>query len=112
MSKRRPPCAGLWNTPMVHLNGALTTCCLDPKLKNTLGNLSSHSLQSLWQGPTIHRWRLAQIRGLFEESGPACIECDWWSAGRYPRERIEAYLKENGELELLETFRRDSQDKG
>ncbi len=90
---------------MVHLNGDLTTCCLDTGLKNRLGNLCEQSLEDLWHGPTIHVWRLAQIRGDFGSSGPYCTECDWWSAGTYPDALIERYLEQTGEWELLAVFR-------
>lgn len=90
---------------MVHLNGDLTTCCLDPKLLNKLGNLTQNTLDELWNGPRIHAWRLAQIRGDFEASGPCCTECHWWSAGSYPDGRIEEYLEKTGEFELLARFR-------
>lgn len=106
MSQSRRPCAGLWNTPMVHLNGDLTTCCLDLALENRLGNLVSESLQSLWQGPTIHRWRLAQIRGEFENSGPCCTHCNFESAGAATDEHIKAYLEKTGETAALEAFLR------
>lgn len=89
----RPPCAGLWNTPMVHVDGSLTTCCLDEGLKNKLGNLKEKSLVELWNGPTINRWRKAQIEGKFEESGPLCSSCNWRSAGAYPKHKAEAWLK-------------------
>ncbi len=104
--KPRRPCAGLWNTPMVHLNGDLTTCCLDTGLKNRLGNLRTDSLDALWYGPRIHAWRLAQIRGDYASSGPYCTECDWWSAGTYPDDLIEDYLEQTGEKELLRRFRK------
>jgi len=105
MSEHRPPCAGLWNTPMVHLNGDLTTCCLDTKLKNRLGNLRENTLQELWHGDTLHRWRVAQILGDFEGSGPYCSSCNWRSAGTYPDHNLEAYLIKAGDAEVLETFR-------
>ena len=88
----RPPCAGLWNTPMIHTDGTVTTCCLDEHLLNALGNIRSHSLAELWYGERMHRWRLAQIRGDFHESGPFCMDCNWQSAGSYPPEKVTAYL--------------------
>ena len=67
MSKKRPPCAGLWNTPMVHVDGSVTTCCLDEGMVNCLGNLRHTSLDKLWNGPKINQWRQAQIDGTFED---------------------------------------------
>ena len=37
-SEKRPPCAGLGSTPMVQVNGDVTTCCLDEHLVNNLIN--------------------------------------------------------------------------
>lgn len=102
MSERRPPCAGLWNTPIVHVNGDLTTCCLDTKILNRLGNLREHTLAALWNGPTLHAWRVAQIEGRFEDSGPYCTDCNWRSAGFYPDDKSREYLKKTGELKVLE----------
>lgn len=96
---RRPPCAGLWETPIVHVNGDLTTCCLDTQILNRLGNLREKSLNELWNGEQLRGWRLAQIRGDFEGSGPYCTACNWRSAGAYPRDKSLKYLKEIGEEE-------------
>ena len=108
MTTRRPPCAGLWNTPIVHINGDLTTCCLDTKLKNRLGNLREHTLDALWNGETLRAWRLAQIRGDFAASGPYCTECNWRSAGTYPREKVIAWLEKIGENVLADALRVES----
>ena len=79
---------------MVHVDGSVTTCCLDEGLENRLGNLCTKSLNALWNGPTINRWRAAHIEGRFDESGPLCSRCNWRSAGAYPEEKAQAWLKE------------------
>ena len=78
---------------MVHVDGDVTTCCLDEHLENKLGNLKETPLNKLWDGETIHAWRLAQARGDFAASGPLCTRCNWQSAGTYPQEKVDAYLK-------------------
>ena len=94
MSKpKRPPCAGLWNTPMVHVDGSLTTCCLDEGMKNKLGNLKDSSLKELWHGEKINQWRIAQIEGRFDDSGPLCAGCNWRSAGAYPKKKAQEWLE-------------------
>jgi len=90
---KRPPCAGLWNTPMVQVNGDVTTCCLDEHLENRLGSLRTSTLSELWNGETINRWRLAHIEGRFKDSGPLCPRCNWRSAGSYPEGKAAAWLK-------------------
>lgn len=90
----RPPCAGLWTTPMVHIDGTVTTCCLDEALENRLGNLAHQSLAEIWYGETLEGWRLAQVEGRFQDSGPACTRCNWASAGAWPEERVRDWLRE------------------
>ena len=90
--KKRPPCAGLWNTPMVQTDGRVTTCCLDEHLENVIGNVTQTPLAELWSGPTMQAWRLAHIEGRFEDSGPLCTRCNWQSAGALPPEKIEQHL--------------------
>ena len=92
----RPACAGLWETPMVHVNGDVTTCCLDERLENRLGNVNATPLAELWTGPTVERWRRAHAEGRFAESGPYCTRCNWQSAGAVPRAQVEAWLRRSG----------------
>ena len=94
MKEKRPPCAGLWNTPMVHVNGEVTTCCLDEHLENKVGNLQNQSLHDIWNGEKMNRWRVAHIQGKFEESGPLCTRCNWRSAGGYPQEKAQQWFRE------------------
>jgi hypothetical protein len=85
----------------VHVSGDLTTCCLDDHLRNRLGNLAESSLDDLWSGATLHSWRIAQIEGRFEESGPFCDDCNWRSAGFFPPDRVREYLERTDERDVL-----------
>ncbi|MFZ5479915.1 MAG: SPASM domain-containing protein [Myxococcota bacterium] len=87
----RPACAGLWVTPMIHVDGSVTTCCLDEHLVNRLGNVNETSLAELWNGPTIEAWREAQVAGRFAESGPYCTRCNWRSAGAVTEADLAAW---------------------
>ena len=91
---KRAPCAGLWKTPMVHVNGDVTTCCLDEGLTNKLGNLNNSTLEELWNNPKINSWRLAQIEGRFEDSGPLCSQCNWKSAGLLSPQEAQEWLND------------------
>ena len=93
MSQKRPACAGLWNTPMVQVNGDVTTCCLDEHLENKVGNLREKTLAQIWFGKTMNRWRMAQVEGRFEDSGPLCTRCNWQSAGGYPEDKVKAWVE-------------------
>jgi radical SAM protein with 4Fe4S-binding SPASM domain len=81
---------------MVQVNGDVTTCCLDEHLENRLGNLREQSLATLWRGEPIDVWRLAQIEGRFEDSGPLCTRCNWRSAGAFPDDKADAWLAARG----------------
>ena len=70
MSEVRPPCAGLWNTPMVHVDGDVTVCCLDEHLENRIGNLRETPLAKLWNGDLINRWRAAHVEGALRGQRP------------------------------------------
>ncbi len=66
---------------MVHVDGSVTTCCLDEHLENVVGNLSEHSMGEIWYGEAMNRRRQDHIEGRFAESGPLCTRCKWQSAG-------------------------------
>ena len=91
---------------MVHVNGDLTTCCLDEHLENRLGNVRDTPLATLWSGETVHAWRVAHAEGRFAESGPYCGRCNWRSAGGMDPAAVEAYLARTGERAALTRFRR------
>jgi radical SAM protein with 4Fe4S-binding SPASM domain len=78
---------------MIHVNGDVTTCCLDEKLENRIGNITTQSLSKLWYGEKMDAWRLAHVEGRFAESGPLCDRCNWRSAGGYPPEKAADWLR-------------------
>jgi radical SAM protein with 4Fe4S-binding SPASM domain len=78
---------------MVHVNGDVTTCCLDEGLANKLGNLTETPLSEIWSGAKVHAWRIAHVEGRFEDSGPLCTSCNWRSAGSYPEDKAQKYLE-------------------
>ena len=90
---------------MVHVDGDVTTCCLDEGLENKIGNLKEKPLHALWYGETMHTWRVAHIEGRFADSGPLCTRCNWRSAGSYPHDKALEYLERTGELEVLSKAR-------
>ncbi len=90
---------------MVHVDGRVTTCCLDEGLENTLGNARETPLAELWNGSLLHRWRVAQAEGRFEDSGPYCTRCNWRGAGTMPSEAVAEYLAGAQERAALRRFR-------
>ena len=77
---------------MVHVDGDVTTCCLDEHLENKVGNLRQNPLAQIWHGETMNRWRVAHIEGRFADSGPLCTRCNWKSAGAYPADKAKPWL--------------------
>ncbi len=77
---------------MVHVDGDVTTCCLDEHMENRLGNLREQDLAAIWQGERVEAWRLAQVQGRFQDSGPLCPRCNWQSAGAYPADKVATWL--------------------
>jgi len=78
---------------MVHVDGDVTTCCLDEHLENKLGNLREQSLAAIWHGDRLNAWRVAHIDGRFGDSGPLCTRCNWESAGAYPHDKAREWLQ-------------------
>jgi len=78
---------------MVHVDGGVTTCCLDEHLENRVGTLGEQTLRQIWHGETMNRWREAHIEGRFEDSGPLCTRCNWRSAGAYPADKAAQWLE-------------------
>ena len=102
----RRPCAGLWNTPMVYVNGEVTTCCLDQHLENSLGNINEQPFTEIWHGPTNHRWRVAHAEDRYADSGPDCGRCNWRSAGAMPHSKVLDYLERTGEDKAAKDYRK------
>jgi radical SAM protein with 4Fe4S-binding SPASM domain len=71
----RRPCPALWRTPIIYRNGDVSVCCIDIYMKNKIGNVNEKSLNEIWNSELLKKWRIAQIEGKFEESGPICGNC-------------------------------------
>ena len=95
MTKKRKPCAGLWKTPMIHVNGDVTTCCLDEHLENKVGNINQKPLSEIWSSSTLEGWRQAHLDGNYAQSGPLCGRCNWRSAGMLSDEEAEKYRSQS-----------------
>jgi radical SAM protein with 4Fe4S-binding SPASM domain len=97
MTEKRKPCAGLWKTPMIHVNGDVTTCCLDEHLENKVGNINQKPLSEIWRSPKLERWRQEHLDGKYDQSGPLCGRCNWRSAGMLSDEEAEQFRCKNKE---------------
>jgi len=53
----------------------------DPERKNLLGNISTHSLESIWSGPIRRQWVRHHIVGR-RDRVPLCKSCHFWGVPR------------------------------
>jgi radical SAM protein with 4Fe4S-binding SPASM domain len=68
------PCSGFWKSPVIGYRGDLTTCTLDSRFQNSLGNVGRQRFSELWWGDRIQEWRDQVSRG--EYSGrELCSTC-------------------------------------
>ena len=91
---------------MVHVDGDVTTCCLDDPMENKVGNLRQTPLSRIWYGSTMQKWRQAHVEGRFADSGPLCTRCNWKSAGAAPDSVVDAWLDKVGDAALSERWKK------
>ncbi|MCB9760874.1 MAG: SPASM domain-containing protein [Alphaproteobacteria bacterium] len=101
----RPPCAGLWATPVIRHDGHLMMCCADLPGELDLGDLATQGFRALWEGAEAERRRLAHIRGAFDEVGPcaACGGINWYHV---PPEVVRGTLARAGAAALWPDYAR------
>ena len=74
VNQPRPPCPGLWVTPVIRHDGHLVMCCADLSSELDLGPVHEHGFRALWEGKLAVQRRLAHLQGRHHEVGP-CGEC-------------------------------------
>jgi Radical SAM superfamily/Iron-sulfur cluster-binding domain len=65
-----------WTSMSVLWDGRVTTCCMDSNGVQVLGDLNSHSVQEVWNGPVLAGVR-DSFRKLDYSKYPVCLSCDW-----------------------------------
>ena len=75
---KRYPCYHLWLAPAVHWNGDMTICCVDYERKTLLGNVSKNTINEMWTGEKIRKYRKLHLQGKYDEI-PLCKDCDVWN---------------------------------
>lgn len=78
---QRPPCPGLWVTPVIRHDGHLVMCCADLASELDLGPVHERGFRALWEGEIAVQRRLAHLEGRHDEVGP-CGDCggiQWYS---------------------------------
>lgn len=104
MGAGRPPCPGLWKTPVIRWDGQLMACCADVDGQIEVGNLKDATFEQLWEGPRMTQYRVWHILGEFEKI-PKCLYCGGINFYKMEPEEIREYLEEIGRPELYEVYR-------
>ncbi|MBU4276163.1 MAG: radical SAM protein [Proteobacteria bacterium] len=65
-----------WSAMSVLCDGRAVTCCVDYNGVQCVGDVNSHSVAEIWNGPVLSAIR--RNFGKLNYSGfPACLHCDW-----------------------------------
>ena len=80
------PCTQLWKWMVVYWDGNTVLCCADMFSRAVMGDLKSHSIREVWNGPAMKDLRKKMIeRKRFEV--PICQDCDihlsWHNLNEY-----------------------------
>ncbi|MCG3174631.1 MAG: hypothetical protein GMKNLPBB_02891 [Myxococcota bacterium] len=102
-NRKRPPCPGLWKTPVIRHDGELMACCADLENNIKVGNLREAGFKQLWEGEAMTRYRLLHIEGRFEEM-PTCESCAGINFYTMTSEDIRRYLESVGRLDLYPQY--------
>jgi len=75
-------CAEVFGKISVNWNGDVTACCADADGRMIIGNLHKNSIQEIFDGAIIRRYREILTNNDFEKI-PHCSECfDWMDVTR------------------------------
>lgn len=53
----RNPCKRLWNNPVIHWDGTVSSCFFDYAEERNLGNLNQDTLATIWKGAKYRQLR-------------------------------------------------------
>lgn len=74
----RTPCWSLYDSLMVHYDGSAALCCVDNHYENSLGNVFTNSVSSVWNGSYFQKARQDHENGDFSKL-KICQTCDLWT---------------------------------
>jgi MoaA/NifB/PqqE/SkfB family radical SAM enzyme len=69
------PCRHPWYEMVIASDGSAGLCCLDYNLTAPLGNVKDKTIQQIWQGKTIERYRNLLLNLQYEKIAP-CAKCN------------------------------------
>lgn len=99
----RPPCPGLWKTPVVRWDGQLMPCCADVDGRIPIGRVGDTSFADLWFGPRMQRYRRLHIEGRFDEM-PVCGDCGGINFYSFGPDEVRAWLDHTGESDSWQVY--------
>jgi len=80
-NQNRWPCHWAMQTMSIIDTGKVVTCAVDLDAKFIAGDVNTHSLKEIWQGP-LKRLRKLHLEKRFEELPQNCRDCRDWQAAR------------------------------
>ena len=69
------PCTQLWKWMVVYWDGSVVLCCADMFSQTVVGDLKTHSITEVWNGPKMKSYR-NQMVGRKRFDIPICQDCD------------------------------------
>ena len=99
----RPPCPGLWKTPVIRWDGQLMACCADVDGEILIGNLRDADFDALWFGEAMTRYRLWHVEGRFEQM-PKCFHCGGINFYQVGPDEIREWLASVGRSDLFPAY--------
>jgi len=76
----RHPCSLLWYSMAVNSDGSVSTCCLDYRCHDLLGDLKTQSLSEIYTGEKMQDYRRGMLAGDYRGMS-SCAACESWRTG-------------------------------
>lgn len=81
----RIPCIALWGTFVCHHDGLTPLCCMDTESRHPIGDLTTESIEGIWQGLALERLRDLHTGGRRAEI-KLCDGCTLWREDKHQTE--------------------------
>lgn len=78
INTKRYPCYHLWLAPTILWDGDFVICCSDYGRKSLMGNIKNQTINEIWKGEKMQKYRRAHLSGNYDEAAP-CNNCDVWN---------------------------------
>jgi radical SAM protein with 4Fe4S-binding SPASM domain len=95
-SPRSHPCKLMWKSMVVAWDGKVVPCCFDYDTKMVMGDLTTQTIDEIWNGPAYVALRQAEIEG--RNNSALCANCT--SAPGHAANPIRARRLREGRVQL------------